>query len=74
MASGVLRCDGDVSVSMDGAPLCSGAWTLVPVPEPFDPSQLDPALLAEAFGAGFTIVGTCWLAGWACRQLLNMIK
>ena len=74
MSSGVLRCDGDVLVATDGAPLCSGAWTLVPVPEPFTVEALDPSQMAEAFSAGFVIVGTCWAVGWAARALLSMIK
>lgn len=74
MSSGVIQCDGDVLVSMDGAPLCSGTWTLVPVPEPFDVSQLDPAVLGQAWLVGFTLVGTCWFAGKACRLLLSMIR
>ena len=74
MSSGVLRCDGDVLVATDGAPLCSGAWTLVPVPAPFAVESLDPSQMGEAFSAGFVIVGTCWAAGWAARALLSMIK
>ncbi len=75
MTSGVIQCtDGDVAVSLDGAPLCSGVWTLVPVPEPFDVANIDPALLASAFAAGFTILGTCWFAGLCARKLLSMIR
>ena len=74
MNAGVLRCVGEVSVATDGAPLCSGVWTLVPVPEPFSPEQLDSAMLADAFGAGFVIVGTCWFAGRMARVLLSMIR
>lgn len=74
MASGVIQCDGDVSVSMDGAPLCSGTWTLVPVPEPFDVANLDPAILGQAYVIGFTLVGVSWFAGKACRILLSMIR
>ena len=74
MASGVLLCDGDVAVSMDGAPLCSGLWSLVPVPEPFDISAVDPAFMAEPFFVGFTLVATIWFAGICFRKLLSMIN
>jgi hypothetical protein len=47
---------------------------LVPVPEPFSVEQLDPAMLAAAFTAGFVLLGTCWLAGKLCRVLLSMIN
>lgn len=74
MTSGVIRCDGEVAVSMDGAPLCSGTWTLVPVPEPFSLEMLDPAMLGAAFSAGFVIVGTMWFAGRCARGLLSVIR
>ena len=74
MTSGVIRCDGDLLVSTDGAPLCSGVWTLVPVPEPFSVESLDPAALSAAFIAGFTLVGISWMAGWACKSLLSMLR
>ena len=75
MSSGVIRCDeGFVTVAADGAPLCSGVWTLVPVPEPFSLDMLDPAQVAAAFMAGFVIVGSCWFAGWCFRSVLSMIK
>lgn len=72
--SGALRCDGEVTIAMDGAPLCSGVWTLVPVPEPFSVEQLNPADIAAAFTAGFVIVGSAWFVGYCCRTLLSMIK
>lgn len=75
MAAGVIQCqDGDVAISMDGAPLCSGVWTLVPVPEPFDIESADHASLAAAFFVGFTLVGTFWFAGRCFRALLSIIK
>lgn len=74
MSSGVLRCAGDVTIASDGAPLCSGVWELVPVPEPFSLEQLDPASIGAAFTAGFVIVGTCWFVGRSARLLLSMIR
>jgi len=74
MTSGVIRCDGEVAVSLDGAPLCSGVWTLVPVPEPFSLESLDPAMISGAFMAGFVIVATCWFVGRCARGLLSVIR
>ncbi|PKM24725.1 MAG: hypothetical protein CVV09_15160 [Gammaproteobacteria bacterium HGW-Gammaproteobacteria-13] len=69
----LLACDGEVSV-VTGAPQCSGAWVLVHAPEPFDPSQLDPAQLAAAFGVGFTLVATVLLIGIGAKAILDFIK
>lgn len=74
MASGALLCTGDVTIASDGAPLCSGFWSLVPVPEPFDITTADPAMYAEAFFVGFTLIGTIWFAGICCRKVLSMIR
>lgn len=75
MTSGVIHCrDGDVTVSFDGAPLCSGIWTLVPVPEPFDISTADPEPFSVAFGVGFALIGAVWFAGRCARGLLSMIR
>lgn len=69
-----LTCDGTVSVDAGGAPLCSGGWVLVQLPEPFDPSQLDPAVLAQVFGVGFGLVTTVLLIGIGCKAVLDFIK
>ncbi len=69
-----LTCDGTVSVDAGGAPLCSGGWVLVQLPEQFDPSQLDPAVLAQVFGIGFTLVTTVLLIGIGCKTVLDFLK
>lgn len=40
----------------------------------FDLSQLDPAILASAFGAGVIIVATAEATGIAVATLINFIK
>ena len=37
-------------------------------------NSIDPAVALEYFTAGVFMVGTMWVAGFACRSLLNMIK
>lgn len=74
MSSGVLRCDDEVTIAMDGAPLCSGTWTLVPVPEPFELSQIDPAHAALMFSLGFALVIPVWFVGMTCRAVLSNLK
>ncbi|WJZ46455.1 ssDNA binding protein [Pseudomonas phage PMBT54] len=70
---GALYCPGDLS-SDGGVPVCSNPWEIQPVSLPFDPSQLDPAQLGVAFGAGFTLVTAFLVFGLGVRVLLNFIK
>lgn len=74
MNAGVIQCVGDVTVSMDGAPLCSGVWTLVPVPEPFDIASADPVVFGQFFLIGFGLVAAVAVASISCKALLSMIR
>ncbi|WP_416199634.1 hypothetical protein [Pseudomonas helleri] len=71
--SDFVRCIGELKTE-GGFPHCSGAWEAVQVQQPFDPSQLDPALLAQAFGVGFTLPATFIILSIGIRTLLNFIK
>lgn len=71
--SGLLHCPGDLIVQ-GGAPMCSVEWVSVPYIAPFDPSQLDPSVLAQAFGAGFTLVASFLVMSMGIRAFLNFIK
>lgn len=75
MASGALLCvDGQVTLAADGAPLCSGYWSLAAVPEPF---AVTPELVqqcAEAFGLGFGLVFFCWASAYGLRAVLSLIR
>lgn len=71
--SGTLYCPADLS-SDGGVPVCSSTWEVLPYTPPFDPSQLDPTFLAQAFGAGFTLVSTCMVMAMGIRALLTFIK
>lgn len=73
MSSGALLCDGTVTVTVEGAPLCSGVWRFMAIPEPFDPSQLQIAELAQMFTYGFGLVGLCCVLGIVGRLLLSSI-
>lgn len=68
-----LTCDGDLLVN-NGSPVCSGAWVLIQAPEQFDPSQLDPAIVGQAFGAGFGLVAMVLVGTAGVRAILNFIK
>jgi hypothetical protein len=75
MSSGALLCtDGAVTIAGDGAPLCSGHWSLAPVPEPFAISETLIAQSAEAFGLGFGLVFTCWAMAYGFRAVLSLIR
>ena len=72
--SGALICDGEVQITLDGAPVCSGAWLLQPVPLPFSPEQVDPVILGTCFVAGFSIVLTFALLGFGGRSILKAFQ
>lgn len=71
--SGLLHCPGELIIQ-GGAPTCSVDWVSVPYIIPFDPSQLDPVILAQAFGAGFTLVAGFMVMSMGIRAFLNFIK
>jgi hypothetical protein len=73
MTTGALLCEGTVTITPDGAPLCSGTWQLMALPQPFDPSQLQLEELAQLFGYGFGLVAACCCLGIVGRLFLNAI-
>lgn len=73
MVTYFLSCSGEVT-SQSGTPQCSGNWVLTQAPEQFDVSQLDPAMMAGAWSAGFVLIGTCFYAGRCFKILLSMIR
>lgn len=74
MSTGALICDGEVAIAGDGAPLCSGAWMLVPVPQPFSVSQLDPMQMGQAFATGFGLILTVWATARGVKAILDAVK
>ncbi len=71
--SGTLYCPSDISTD-SGVPVCSSSWEVLPYTPPFDPSQLDPFTLAQAFGAGFTLVATFMVMSMGIRAFLTFVK
>lgn len=73
----ILECPANVVTLGNGEVACQDgggvavSWLVTPS---FDPSQLDPELLAAAFAAGFTVVGTGLLIGIGVRMLLDMVR
>lgn len=69
-----------VSTVQSGAtdlPACAtgeGQWQTVLLAEPFDPSTLNSAELAGAFGAGFVVLGTGLAIAWAARILVSAVR
>ncbi len=74
MTAYTLQCDGTLNVTVEGAPLCSGTWLVHQVPEPFDASQIDPAMVGQAFAIGFALVMSVWLLGYPIRAVLSLIR
>ena len=69
-----LICNGEISTSFEGVAHCSSNWELLPIVEPFDIEQLDPAVLGQFFGVGFTLVATALLIGIGASTVLDFIK
>jgi len=71
-----IQCPATVSTDASGAPLCLDgslapvAWIVVPE---FDVSTLDSSQLAEAWAAGFILVGTAWAIGYGVKTILRML-
>lgn len=75
MAAYLLACvDGDVLVAADGGPTCTGAWAVSPAAQPFVVDQAAIEACGLAFGVGFSIVTTCWLASLGFRFVLSLLK
>lgn len=51
-----------------------GSWIEIDSVAPFDPSQLDPVELAEAWAAGFVVVGVGLVLAIPFRLLLKAIR
>lgn len=71
---------GGVGSRTDPVPTCDGGWQwiesidLVETAQDFQISNLDPAILAQAFGAGFIVMGTAFVIGVSVREVLRMIS
>ncbi|WP_415878981.1 hypothetical protein [Methylomonas sp. TEB] len=73
MASVVPVCNGDLTVDLTGVLRCSVDWQTIATPAFFDFSQIDPAVMGQAVGAGFFIGGMALASAWGMRQIYNVI-
>jgi len=71
MAGLSLYCAGVIDTS---ALTCSTGWQAIVATPPFDPSQLDPATIVGALGAGMFVSTTLFAFVFGCRQILNFLK
>ncbi|QSR35182.1 hypothetical protein CFI10_09300 [Marinobacterium iners] len=70
-------CQGVLTSNPDGSLTCSEQWAIIPSDQvlmAFDLAQLNPEHLAAMFGAGFTSVAICMLAGFCAAQLVKSIN
>ncbi|MDP2098700.1 MAG: hypothetical protein Q8S52_18655 [Methylobacter sp.] len=72
----VPACDSVIEIS--GQVLtCTGNWSVIEVStslSPFDPATLDPAIIAQALGAGLIVPSVILLTVIPARIILNLIK
>lgn len=66
-----LACDGEIDLT---DLTCSTDWTVLNTAQSFDPSTLDPVLIAGAVGTGFFILVPLWAACFGVRYLINAIR
>lgn len=69
-----IVCEGVVTVTADGAPLCSGGWFTQPAVVPFEISQVDPHTAFLYFGLGFGIVSSLWITSRVIKALLDVLR
>jgi hypothetical protein len=77
MASVIPVCEGTLSAGAAGEIVCSGPWSFLEsavFPAPFDPSQLDPGVLAAMFSSGFALILFFWSLGRGISAVLSFIK
>lgn len=78
--AGTETANSGLAGQTDPVPTCSdgGAWVesnqLYQDAFAFQVSQLDPAILAAAFGAGLVTLGTGLLIVWAMRLILSAVR
>ena len=73
----LAACDVAFTTSGGGVVSCPGTLSMLDTSTlltQFDLSQLDPAVIASAFGAGFVLMATAVVVGKAVSTLLNFIK
>jgi len=73
MAALLAVCDGAWDMS-SGALSCAGTVSVVDLSNvltTFSLSQLDPAVVAQAFAAGFSLVAVFHLVGIAASEVIN---
>jgi len=72
----ILLCDGVVSENIDLSPTCSDSWTVTEyvTVQPFDLSQLDPAILTAAFSAGWGLVAFYYVSTVGLVHILKLIQ
>lgn len=69
-----LACTDENMQMQAQVPHCAGGWVVVQQPAQFSIEQLDPAVLGQMFGVGFTLVASVLLIGVGARAVLNFIK
>jgi hypothetical protein len=75
--SSTLTCSEAISTTVVNGvdvPTCSSGWVQSLYIPPFDPSQIDPLVCTQLFGAGFLLYLTPWATAWGLTQLVKAIR
>lgn len=68
----LLKCEGAISVTNQGYPLCSTGWLSAALPSSLQTA--DYQVLAYAFASGFGIVVTVASMAFGVRAVLDIIR
>jgi len=73
----VAVCSEPMTLDLNNNPVCSGTLSIIDtstIMTTFDLSQLDPQIIALAFSAGFTLLGTAHVIGMSTAALGKFVK
>lgn len=77
-----LACDDEITflevvvdqIGRVQIPECLSGWASVQTPQQFDIENLDPVVLGQFFGVGFTLVATVLIGAIGAKTVLDFIK
>ena len=70
----MLICEGTITDIASAFPQCTTGWEVQVASLPFDPSLIDPVVVAQLIGAGFMLYFTPWVFVWSASKLIQLLR